>query len=180
MHFPGLRASLAASSGIFLGRGYHHELVRPGAALYGVNPCPASPTLMRQVVTLKGKILQVREIDSGESVGYGAAHLMPAAGRLATVAAGYADGWLRAMSHRGSATIAGQRAPLVGRVSMDLVTFDVSAIDPALVRPGDSVELLGAIYGVDEAAADAGTIGYEILTSLGSRYHRVYRPAELG
>jgi alanine racemase len=179
-HFRGLRASLSASSGIFLGREYHHDLVRPGAALYGVNPCPDNANPMRQVVTLKGKILQVREIDSGESVGYGAAHIMPKAGRLATVAAGYADGWLRAMSHRGSGYIAGQRAPLVGRVSMDLVTFDVSAIDPALVRPGDSVELLGAAYGVDEAAADAGTIGYEILTSLGSRYHRVYHPAEPG
>jgi alanine racemase len=180
VHFPGLRASLSASSGIFLGRDYHYDLVRPGAALYGVNPSPDTANPMRQVVTLKGKILQVREIDSGESVGYGAAHVMPVAGRLATVAAGYADGWLRAMSHRGSGYIAGQRAPLVGRVSMDLVTFDVSAIDPALVRPGDSVELLGAAYGVDDAAADAGTIGYEILTSLGNRYHRVYRPAELG
>lgn len=179
-HFPGLRASFSASSGVFLGRGYHHDLVRPGAALYGVNPCPESPNPMRQVVTLKGKILQVREIDSGESVGYGAAHIMPAAGRVATVAAGYADGWLRAMSHRGGAFVAGQRAPLVGRVSMDLITVDVSAIDPAFLRPGDSVELLGAAYGVDEAAADAGTIGYEILTSLGSRYHRVYHPAESG
>jgi alanine racemase len=179
-HFPGLRASLSASSGIFLGHDYHHDLVRPGAALYGVNPCPESVNPMRQVVTLKGKILQVREIDSGESVGYGAAYIMPGAGRLAIVAAGYADGWLRAMSHRGSGIIAGQRAPLVGRVSMDLITFDVSAIDPALVRPGDSVELLGASYGVDEAAADAGTIGYEILTSLGSRYHRIYHPAEPG
>jgi alanine racemase len=176
--FPGLRASLAASSGIFLGPDYHHDLVRPGAALYGVNPCPDAANLMQQVVTLKGKILQVREIDRGGSVGYGAAHIMPEAGRLATVAAGYADGWLRAMSHRGSGTIAGQRAPLVGRVSMDLMTFDVSAIDPTLVRPGDSVELLGAAYGVDAAAADAGTIGYEILTSLGSRYHRVYHPAD--
>ncbi len=179
-HFPGLRASLSASSGIFLGREYHHDLVRPGAALYGVNPNPDSPNPMRQVVTLKGKILQVREIDRGESVGYGAAHVMSGPGRLATVAVGYADGWLRALSHRGSATIAGQRVPLVGRVSMDLVTFDVSSIDPALVKPGDSIELLGSAYGVDAAAADAGTIGYEILTSLGRRYHRVYRPAEPG
>lgn len=179
-HFPGLRASLAASSGVFLGREYHYELVRPGAALYGVNPCPGRRNPMQQVVTLKGKILQVREIDSGQPVGYGAAHVMPRAGRLATVAVGYADGWLRAMSHRGSGMIAGQRAPLVGRVSMDLITFDVSAIDPALVRPGGSIELLGAAYGVDEAAADAGTIGYEILTALGSRFHRVYHPAEPG
>jgi alanine racemase len=173
--FPRLRASLSASSGIFLGRDYRHDLVRPGAALSGVNPCPGTPNPMRQVVTLKGKIVQVREIDRGESVGYGAAHVMPEPGRLAVVAVGYADGWLRAMSHRGSGAMAGRRVPLVGRVSMDLITFDVSALAPGRARPGDTIELLGAGYGVDEAAADAGTIGYEILTALGARYHRIYR-----
>jgi alanine racemase len=91
------------------------------------------------------------------------------------VAVGYADGWLRSLSHRGCGYIGGKRIPLLGRVSMDLVTFDVSAIDAAQVRPGASVELLGEHYGVDDAAADAGTIGYEILTALGSRFHRVYR-----
>jgi alanine racemase len=93
---------------------------------------------------------------------------------VATVAVGYADGWLRSLSHRGCGYLAGKRVPLLGRVSMDLVTFDVSAIEPALAHPGAMVELLGAHYGVDDAAADAGTIGYEILTSLGARYHRVY------
>ncbi|HVC53819.1 MAG TPA: alanine racemase [Stellaceae bacterium] len=179
-HFPGIRASLAASSGVFLGSAYHHDLVRPGAALYGVNPQPGRPNPMRQVVTLKGKIIQVRDVDRGESVGYGAAHVMTGPGRLATVAVGYADGWLRALSHRGSGVIAGQRVPLLGRVSMDLATFDVSAIDPVLMRPGDSIELLGPGYGVDDAARDAGTIGYEILTSLGRRYHRLYRAANRG
>src|SRR6185312_14049965 len=113
----------------------------------GVNPCPGTPNPMGQVVTLKGKIVQVREIDRGESVGYGAAHVMPEPGRLAVVGVGYADGWLRAMSHRGCGRIGGQRIPLVGRVSMDLVTFDVSAINPAHVRPGVDIELLGAEYG---------------------------------
>ena len=176
---PGIPASLAASSGIFLGAAYHFDFVRPGAALYGVNPQPGPPpgrrNPMRQTVRLSGKILQVREIDTGESVGYGAAHVMQKAGRIATVAVGYADGWLRSLSHRGCGFIGGQRIPLLGRVSMDLVTFDVSAIDPALAHPGAAVELLGEHYGVDDAAADAGTIGYEILTALGSRYHRVYR-----
>jgi alanine racemase len=102
---------------------------------------------------------------------------MEAPGRAAIVAVGYADGWLRSLSHRGCGTLAGTRVPLLGRVSMDLVTFDVSAVSPALARPGAMIELLGTDYGVDEAAADAGTIGYEILTSLGSRYHRVYRGA---
>jgi alanine racemase len=172
---PGVPAGLAASSGIFLGPSYHFDLVRPGAALYGVNPQPGRPNSLRQVVRLSGKILQVREIDRGESVGYGAAHVMKTAGRAATVAVGYADGWLRSLSHCGCGYIAGKRIPLLGRVSMDLVTFDVSAVDPALAYPGAMVELLGEHYGVDDAAADAGTIGYEILTALGGRYHRIYR-----
>lgn len=172
---PGVPASLAASSGIFLGPEYHFDLVRAGAALYGVNPRPEGANPMRPVVRLSAKILQIREIDGGESVGYGAAHVMAGPGRLATAAIGYADGWLRSFSHRGCGRIAGQRVPLVGRVSMDLASFDVSAIDPALLRPGAAIELLGDEYGVDEAATDAGTIGYEILTALGRRYHRVYR-----
>ena len=176
---PRVPASLAASSAIFLGPRYHCDLVRPGAALYGVNPQPGAPNPLRPVVRLQGKILQIREIDRGESVGYGAAHLMEAPGRVATVAVGYADGWLRSLSHRGCGHVGGTRVPLLGRVSMDLLTFDVSAIDSTLARPGAMIELLGESYGVDEAAADAGTIGYEILTALGSRYHRIYRdPAD--
>jgi alanine racemase len=170
-------ASLAASSGIFLGPDYHFDLVRPGAALYGVNPQPGTQNPMRPVVRLTAKILQIREIDGGESVGYGAAHVMAGPGRLATATVGYADGWLRSFSHRGCGRIGGQRVPLVGRVSMDLASFDVTAVDPALLHPSAAIELLGGEYGVDEAAADAGTIGYEILTALGRRYHRVYRGA---
>ena len=173
--FPGVPASLAASSGTFLGPAFRFDLVRPGAALYGVNPQPGRPNPLLPVVRLSGKIVQVREIDSGESVGYGAAHVMEAPGRVATVAVGYADGWLRSLSGRGCGHIGGMRVPLLGRVSMDLVTFDVSAVDPALTRPGMTVELLGDQYGVDDAAADARTIGYEILTALGPRYHRIYR-----
>ena len=173
-HFGGLPASLAASSGIFLGCGFHFDFVRPGAALYGINPQPGTPNPMRQVVRLKGRILQVREVDRGESVGYGAAHVMDHPGRLATVAIGYADGWLRSLSHRGSGWLGGKRLPLLGRVSMDLVVFDVSAAEPSLARPGGFIELLDDDYGVDSAAADAGTIGYEILTALGRRCRRVY------
>jgi alanine racemase len=168
-------ASLVASSGIFLGRGFHFDFVRPGAALYGVSPQPGTANPMRQTIRLRGKILQVREIDRGEPVGYGAAHVMDRPGRLATIAVGYADGWLRSLSHRGSGRLGGLRLPLLGRVSMDLAVFDVSAADPALARPGGFIELLDDDYGVDAAAADAGTIGYEILTALGGRYHRVYR-----
>ncbi len=174
-----LPGSLAASSGIFLGRAFHFDFVRPGAALYGVNPRPGPPNPMRQIVRLKARILQVREVDRDQPVGYGAAHLMNAPGRLATVAVGYADGWLRSMSGHGSGRLGGRRVPLVGRVSMDLVIYDVSGVDPALARPGDFIELLDDDYGVDAAAADAGTIGYEILTALGGRYHRVYRGTPL-
>jgi alanine racemase len=178
---PGVEASLAASSGIFLGPGYHFDLVRPGAALYGVNPAPGAPNPMRPVVRLCSKIVQLRKIDSGESVGYGAAHIMDGPGILATAAIGYADGWPRSLSHRGCGWLGGVRVPLLGRMSMDLATFDVSAAPPAELYPGSMIELIGERYGVDDAAADAGTIGYEILTALGGRYHRVYRePATAG
>jgi alanine racemase len=175
---PGIRASLAASSGIFLGREYHFDLVRPGAALYGVNPQPGRPNPMRQIVRLKARILQIREVDAGQPVGYGATHKMAAAGRLATVAVGYADGWMRSLSGRGHGHIGGHQVPLIGRVSMDLTIFDVSAVDPSIARPGGFIELIGGEYGVDAAAADAGTIGYEILTALGRRYHRIFHGAE--
>jgi alanine racemase len=167
-------ASLSASCGIFLGRGFHFDLVRPGAALYGVNPVPGHPNPMRQIVRLEARILQVREVARGESVGYGATHVMAAPGRLATVAVGYADGWPRSLSGRSSGRIGDARVPLVGRISMDLAVFDVSCAPALLARPGGAIELLGDDYGVDAVAADAGTIGYEILTALGWRYHRCY------
>ena len=174
---PPAPASLAACSGVFLGADFHFDLVRPGAALYGVNPTPERPNPMAQVVRVKGRILQVRDVDSGVSVGYGAAHRMDRPGRIATVAVGYADGWLRSASDRGSAGIAGQRAPVIGRISMDLMNLDVTGIDPSLACAGAFVDLIDETYGVDAAAADAGTIGYEILTALGRRYHRLYRGA---
>jgi alanine racemase len=174
---PQLPASLAASSGIFLGPQFHFDFVRPGAALFGVNPQPGCSNPMRQIVRLKGRILQIREVDRGQTVGYGASHVMDAPGRIATVAVGYADGWLRSVSQHGSGRVGDKRVPLLGRVSMDLIVFDISDVDPASVRPGGFIELLDEDYGVDAAAADAGTIGYEILTALGRRYHRVYRGA---
>jgi alanine racemase len=175
--FAHLPASLAASSGIFLGRAFHFDFVRPGAALYGVNPQPGRPNPMRQIVRLKGRILQVREVDPGQPVGYGATHVMKTSGRLATVAVGYADGWLRSLSGRGSGRLGDKRVPLLGRISMDLVVYDVSGVDPVLARPGGFIELLDDDYGIDAAAADGATIAYEILTALGRRYHRVYRGA---
>jgi alanine racemase len=177
---PGLKAGLAASSGIFLGPEFHFDFVRPGAALCGVNPTPGSPNPMHQAVRLAARMLQIRKIDSGESVGYGAEHFMSRPGLLATVSIGYADGWPRSLSHRGCGWLAGTRVPLIGRLSMDLATFDVSAAAPAELYPGNMIELIGEHYGVDDAAADAGTIGYDILTSLGARYHRIYREPDAG
>ncbi|MDE2228853.1 MAG: alanine racemase [Alphaproteobacteria bacterium] len=174
---PKAPASLASSSGIFLGPAYHFEIVRPGAALFGINPLPGQPNPMQPTVALKAKILQVRDVDAGETVGYGATHRMERPSRIATVAVGYADGWLRSASNRGSAAIAGRRVPVVGRISMDLLTLDVTGIEAGQAKPGAYVDLLDDSYGVDDAADAAGTIGYEMLTLLGRRYARIYRGA---
>lgn len=170
--FPRARASLANSSGIFLGPRYHFDFVRPGAALYGINPQPGRPNPLRRVVSLYGKILQIHEVDPPRTVGYGATHRVAGRTRIATVAAGYADGWPRSLSNRGSAFIGDLRVPVIGRVSMDLMTLDITAASN--VAPGDTVELLGDHISADEVADAAGTIGYEILTRLGRRYHRIY------
>jgi alanine racemase len=172
---PPAPGSLANSSGIFLGAAYHADLVRPGVSLYGGGPVPGQPNPMAQVVRLQGKILQVREIDTPQTVGYGATHHAEKREKIATVAVGYADGYLRALSNRGSAYVGDFRVPLVGRVSMDLITFDVSGVSDDLVRPGEMIDLIGPNNPIDSLAAEADTIGYEILTSLGDRYHRVYR-----
>ncbi|HEV2161322.1 MAG TPA: alanine racemase [Stellaceae bacterium] len=174
---PKAPASLASSSAIFLGPAYHFQIVRPGAALFGINPLPGKPNPMRAVVVLKARILQVRDVDAGETVGYGATHRMERPSRIATVAVGYADGWLRSASDRGSAAIAGRRVPLVGRISMDLLTLDVTGIEADRAKPGAYVDLLDDSYGIDDAAAAARTISYEMLTLLGRRYARVYRGA---
>jgi alanine racemase len=172
--FPSIRASLAASSGVFLGSAYAYDMVRPGAALYGIAPCPNRPNPLRRTVALAARILQVRAVDRGMTVGYGAAHSARAETRVATIAVGYADGYLRSGSGRGQLRIAGFDVPLIGRVSMDLVTVDVTAVPETLAHPGAFIEVIGPSRPPDQVAADAGTIGYEILTSLGQRYHRRY------
>lgn len=174
---PPCPACFANSSGIFLGPAYHFDLARPGVALYGVNPRPGQPNPMSQVVRLQGKILQTREIDAPDTVGYGATFRASGPLRLATVAVGYADGYLRSLSNRGVGFIAGEPVPLVGRVSMDLITFDVSAVPERDCRPGATIDIFDPGRGVDALAEQAGTIGYEVLTSLGRRYHRVYENA---
>lgn len=180
--FPGATLSLANSSGLFLGDDYLFGLGRPGVALYGGNPTPeADRNPMKPVVRLQARILQVREIRDIRSVGYGAtADTFPPA-RIATLAAGYADGYLRAISNRGVVHLNGHPCPVVGRVSMDLLTVDVTEAAPKnakggddAIRPGALVDLINEDHTVDDVAATADTIGYEILTSLGDRYHRRY------
>jgi len=175
---PTAPASLANSSGIFLGPAFHFQHCRPGVALYGVNPTPDRANPMAPVVTLEAPVLQVHEVVAPGSVGYGATHRTRPGARIATVPVGYADGYLRAAGDRARARIAGREVPLAGRVSMDLISLDVSTLPAAAVRPGAMVELIGGPGGVDALAAAAGTIGYEVLTRLGSRFARRYiRPA---
>jgi alanine racemase len=175
---PGAPASLANSSGMFLGPAFHYQLCRPGVALYGVNPTPDRANPMTPVVTLEAPVLQVHEVGVPGSVGYGAVYRTRAGARVATVPVGYADGYLRAAGARAVARIAGHEVPLAGRVSMDLISLDVSALPASAVRPGTMVELIGGPDGVDRLAAAANTIGYEVLTRLGSRFARRYiRPA---
>ena len=171
---PDAPASLANSSGIFLGSEFHYDLVRPGVSLFGIAPFKNILNEMAQAITLQGKILQVRDIDRGRTVGYGATHNVTRRGRLATVGVGYADGYLRYLSNRGSAFIGEIRVPVVGRVSMDLITLDVTDVAQRDAHPGALVDLICNRHTVDQLAEEAGTIGYEILTALGGRYHRRY------
>ncbi|TQF77928.1 alanine racemase [Elioraea sp. Yellowstone] len=170
---PPVPTSVANSSGIFLGPLAASDLARPGAALYGINPTPGHPNPMRTAVTLEARILQVRDIEAGESVGYNSTWVAARPARIATVAAGYADGYLRSLSGRGVGLVAGRQVPLAGRVSMDLLTFDVT--DAPEAAAGGWVRLLGPDLPPDAVAERAGTNAYEILTALGARYRRYYR-----
>jgi alanine racemase len=178
--FSGVPASLSNSSGVFLGAQFQFDMVRPGAALYGVNPTPEADNPMQPVVELKARIVQIRNIDRGETVGYGGTWTARRPTRLAIVSAGYADGYFRAASAndgtRGAeVVVAGKRCPVAGRISMDLMAVDVTDLPANAARRGHLVTLLGEGITVDELAHHFGTIGYEVLTSLGSRYARVYK-----
>jgi alanine racemase len=178
--YRGIPSSLANSSGIFLGNAAHCDVVRPGVALYGVNPTPGRSNPMRAAIRLEGRIVHVRTVAKGETVGYGASWTARYAARIAVVAAGYADGYLRAASATNEspgadAIVAGKRCPIAGRISMDLLAVDVTALPDKAARRGDLATLIGDEITVDDLASAAGTIGYEVLTSLGRRYHRVYR-----
>jgi alanine racemase len=171
--FPGVPASLANSSGLFLPDDIGFAMVRPGYALYGGNPVPGHPNPMRDVVRLTARIVQVRPVTAGETVGYGATWRADAASMIAILGLGYADGFFRSAATHGAAVIiARQACPVVGRVSMDLTAVDVTALPPGSVRPGDEAEVIGPSRAIDAVAKAAGTIGYEVLTALGRRFHR--------
>lgn len=178
--YRGIASSLANSSGIFLGQAAHCDMVRPGAALFGVNPTPGRSNPMRAAVELCGRIVQVRTVARGETVGYDAGWTAKRAMKLAVVAVGYADGYLRAAGTSdeksgADAIIGGKRCPLAGRVSMDLLTVDVTDLPDGAARRGEMATLISDEITVDDLATAGNTIGYEVLTSLGRRYHRVYR-----
>lgn len=183
--FPKARASLANTGGIFLGPEYHFDLVRPGIGLYGGTPFARRENPFQPVVSAHARVLAVREVVPGEGVGYAASWQSGAPARIAVMAMGYADGYLRALSSPpmsgkqgesgGRVYIGGEVAPVVGRISMDMTTVDITHLPEGAVKRGDMAELIGPHIGVDELGLRAGTIGYEILTALGARYMRRYK-----
>jgi len=166
--------SFANSAGIFLSNDYHFNMVRPGIALFGGGPIMNEENPMKEVVHLRGKILQVQDVDSEIHVGYGATYQTQDVSRIATVSVGYADGYFRALGNKAECAIKNNKVPVIGRVSMDIITIDVSTIPKEDCVPGGFVDLIGGGVPLDDIAAQAGTIPYEILTSLGNRYYREY------
>jgi len=178
--FRGITAALANSAGIYLGASTHFDLVRPGYALYGGNPTPGNPNPMLPVIGLRARILQVRALARGDTVGYGATWTAPREARIAIVSTGYGDGYLRSAGHpdpRSAAevVIADTRCRIVGRISMDLLAVDVTGLAENLTRRGEWATLIGGSVDIDTLAAQCGTIGYELLCGLGRRYMRVWK-----
>ncbi|WP_322883086.1 alanine racemase [Sinorhizobium medicae] len=183
--FEGVPASLANSGGVFLGEDYHFDLTRPGIAVYGGEAVDGDVNPMKPVVIAEARIVQIRTVPSGESASYGASVRFGRDSRIATVAIGYADGYHRSVSGGGVTLrqampsgafgfLHGRKVPHVGRVTMDLSLFDVTDLPESTVRAGDYIELFGRNIPIDDVARAGGTIGYELLTSLGRRYHRTY------
>ena len=169
---PAAPASLANSSGIFLGAEWHFDLARPGAALYGINPTPDADNPMRPVVRLEAKVIQTRTIGEGVGIGYGHTVIADGPLRVATISLGYADGWRRRAA--AFAHFDDMRLPFIGRVSMDSIILDVSDLPEGSLKAGDMVEMIGPSQTLDEVARYSGTIAYEVLTSLGKRFQRRY------
>lgn len=180
--FPGVPASFANTAGVLLGPDYHFDLVRPGYGLYGGRPLEGRPNPFRAVVRIEARVLQIRDVAAGTTAGYGATWAATGPRRLATLSFGYSDGYMRSLaSNRGGGRVhvGGHDAPVAGRVSMDLLTVDVSGLPDDAVRRGDLAEIVGPHVTLDEVADRAGTIGYELLTRLGDRAKRHYTGGHL-
>jgi len=175
---PAAQISLANSGAVYLGKDYGFNLVRPGIALYGVDPHGQSPSRLRPVIRLEARVIQTRRVPAGAKIGYGGTFVTKRPAHIATLAVGYADGWHRSLGNRGAAYFAGKRLPVIGRISMDSMMLDVTALRKAAPQRGDLVELIGPNQTLEDIARDADTIPYEILTSLGHRYERRYIRSE--
>jgi alanine racemase len=171
---PAAPTSIGNSAGLLIDVAHRGDIVRPGIALYGGNPFRRRANPMARVVTLTAPILQIHDIDSERTVGYGATYVAKPPKRIATLGIGYADGYPRSLGNRGVAAVGGQRVPVIGRVSMDFVSIDLSDLSADAARTGDPVELIGPTVGPDEVAKAAGTISYELFTGLGRRLVRGY------
>ena len=169
--YPGTVRSFANSGGVFLGADYGFDATRPGICLYGGGPEGRPDPRIRPVATLSAEVLQVLDVPAGETVGYSRAFTATQLTRIATCAAGYADGVLRSYSPRGQVFVAGELRPIVGRISMDACAVDVTGLDVAV---GDRIELFGPNRMLDDAGAAAGTIGYELLSAITARVPRIY------
>ena len=170
---PGIKTSLSNSSGLFLSRDFHFDLARPGCALYGINPTLGTNP-MQPVATLSAPLLQIRTLDRDETIGYDATYAAKKGSRIAVVGLGYADGWLRALGNKGFAYIADYKVPIVGKISMDMLALDVTHVPEAHLAAGSRTEFINPTQTVDDIAAAANTIGYEIFTRIGSRVERRY------
>jgi alanine racemase len=173
--FPHVRRSVANSYGIYLGKEFHANLARPGIALYAGNPTPAKKNPMENVIRVTAPILQINRLADDSSIGYGATYMAKKGDVVATLAIGYADGLMRSLSNKGKCYIQNYETPIIGRVSMDLITIDVTNVPEIFQKVGQDVEILGNHYTISDAAKAAGTIEYEILTNLGNRFERVYK-----
>ena len=172
--FPGAKASLSNSAGIFLSPDFHFDIARPGCALYGINPTNAKNP-MQQVATLSAPILQIRKLHRDETVGYNATYTATSGTRIAVVSLGYADGWMRSMSNKGHAFVAGYQVPIIGIVSMDMIMLDITGVPEALLTDNTRAEFINDKQTVDDIAKQCNTIGYEIFTRIGNRVRRVHQ-----
>lgn len=173
---PGARFSLANSSGIFLGHEWHFDLVRPGASLYGINPRPETISPVTPVIRLQLPILQLRKIEQRVALGYGASIEMEPPAQVLVAAGGYADGLHRTIGRNGSGEFAGRLLPVIGRISMDTTLFDATLLEQGTLTDGAMIEVCNSRLTVDYLTAQTGALGYEVLTSLGTRYQRRYLP----